>query len=92
MKPKWSFALVAGLLALVTLFAASAKANAPRVTQGDAQAILESSGAGGGQYACTLGAWKELRLTSSLTRLPESVPILPGKEGTSAPATGTSSP
>jgi hypothetical protein len=47
MKSKRSLVLVAGVLALVTLFAASANASAPRVTQGDAQAILESSGGGG---------------------------------------------
>ena len=47
MNSKWSLVLVIGVVALVTLFAAGAQANSPRVTQGDARAILESSGGGG---------------------------------------------
>ena len=47
MNSKWSLALVAGVLALVTLFAASAQANSPRVTRGDAQAIFQAWNNGG---------------------------------------------
>jgi hypothetical protein len=36
-----------GLLAIALMFAASAQANAPRVTQGDAQAVFQAFGNGG---------------------------------------------
>ena len=83
MKSKWVVALLAGVLAQVLLFAASAQATPTRVTQGEAQAIFQASETGGWSVVLNGGTVEEGApadfLPDSIARISPSNPLWNGR-------------